>query len=216
MPKSTLIPTLDGLQLLLTPHERQLVECQHLREQVFARELGWVSCSPEGREQDDYDAGSLHVAVRHQLKIVGYLRITPADCRWMLEDCFPFLLTADKYPNRPRLAVEVSRLAVHPSYRGQIDHQGFSVLDWLIRGLVAHTQALNCQHWYVVLALPVFHLLCAKGMSCQPLGEAKRMPDGVVTIAARIDMLQFLARAPLFFGQEHRCSPPRYQTAITP
>lgn len=208
--------SLGSLQLQLQPNDHQLAECQRLRERVFAHELGWVAPSGDGRELDSFDKGSLHVAVLLHWQVVGYLRVTPVASPWMLDHCFTFLLDSTRDSARPRDSLEVSRLAVEPAYRGRTDRQGFSVLDWLIRGLVEHAGRLGCRYWYVVLARPVYQLLQAKGMDCQLLGDTRRMPDGVETLAARIDMEHFLAQAPTFYGHGLKRSRPTAQTAMTP
>lgn len=207
---------LGNLQLQLYPNAIQLAECQRLRERVFAHELGWVPPSGDGRERDKFDQGSLHVAILQHWQIIGYLRVTPANRAWMLDRCFAFLLDTTSKMTRPMDSLEVSRLAVDPAYRGKIDRLGFSVLDWLIRGLVEHAKRLECRYWYVVLARPVYLLLQAKGLDCQLLGEVRKMPDGVETLAARIDMERFLRKAPTFFEQSLKLPIPSAQTAMTP
>ncbi|MDP3815074.1 acyl-homoserine-lactone synthase [Pseudomonas sp.] len=193
-------PQLRDFQLLVSPHLSQLAACRQLREAVFAHELGWVAPSLDGQERDAFDPFSVHVAVIHRWRPAGYLRLTPYGAPWMLSQCFDFLLEPGVAAAFEADSLEVSRLAVARDYRGHKPVEGYGVFDLLIKGIVEHSLANATRYWYVVVAEPVHRLLLNKGLPCERLGPLVQMPDGVQTLAVRIDLHAFLALAAPFFS----------------
>ncbi|KFX71174.1 hypothetical protein TMS3_0104365 [Pseudomonas taeanensis MS-3] len=175
---------------------------QRLREAVFARELRWVRESATGLEHDSFDADSVHVAVSHGWHAAGYLRITPQGAPWMLQQCFDFLLDPHQQAAVCCNSMEVSRLAVAREYRGRRMLGRFGVFDLLIKGLVQHSQQSAVRYWWVVVAEPIYRLLLSKGLPCTRLGPIVRMPDGVETLAVRIDLHAFLNYADPFYSDQ--------------
>lgn len=186
-------------KLLVSDRLSQLPACRQLREAVFAHELRWVTPSADGQERDRFDSFSVHVAVIHRWLPAGYLRITPYGAPWMLSECFDFLLEPGVAARFEPDSLEVSRLAVARNYRGHRQLGGFGVFDLLIKGIVDQSLATATRYWYVVVAEPVYRLLLSKGLPCDRLGPQVQMPDGVQTLAVRIDLRAFLAVAPPFF-----------------
>lgn len=191
-------------RLIVSPHLSQLAACQALREAVFARELGWVPSSADGQERDQFDPFSVHVAVIHRWRPAGYLRLTPYGTPWMLSECFDFLLEPGTARDFASDSLEVSRLAVERNYRGHKQLGAFGVFDLLIKGIVEHSLSSGARYWYVVVAEPVYQLLLNKHLPCERLGPLVQMPDGVRTLALRIDLNAFLeVAAPFFTADRH-------------
>lgn len=186
-------------RLIVDPRMTQLPACMELREAVFARELRWVPTSADGQERDLFDPFSVHVAVIHRWRPAGYLRLTPYGSPWMLSECFDFLLEPGIAENFEPDSLEVSRLAVERQYRGHKQLGSFGVFDLLIKGIVDHSLSTAARYWYVVVAEPIHRLLLSKGLPCERLGPLVQMPDGVQTLAVRIDLTAFLAVAAPFF-----------------
>ncbi len=186
-------------RLIVSPHLSQLPACLELREAVFARELNWVPSSADGRERDQFDPFSVHVAVIHRWRPAGYLRLTPHGAPWMLSECFDFLLEPGIAREFDSDSLEVSRLAVERQYRGHKQLGAFGVFDLLIKGIVDHSLNSGARYWYVVVAEPIYRLLLSKQLPCERLGPLVSMPDGVQTLAVRIDLTAFLQVAAPFF-----------------
>jgi N-acyl-L-homoserine lactone synthetase len=193
-------------RLIVSPHPSQLPACLELREAVFAHELRWVPSSPDGRERDQFDPFSVHVAVIHRWRSAGYLRLTPYGAPWMLSECFDFLLEPGAARDFETDSLEVSRLAVDRQYRGHKQLGAFGVFDLLIKGIIDHSLASGARYWYVVVAEPIYRLLLNKHLPCERLGPLVTMPDGVRTLAVRIDLMAFLAIAAPFFTSANQGS----------
>lgn len=193
-------PHAHAYQLLVSSELQQIQACRELRERVFAHELQWVPRSADGQERDAFDSGSVHVAVIHQWQVAGYLRITPYGKPWMLNECFSFLLEAGARSEMGQDSLEVSRLAVERKHRGRTLHDHYSVFDQLITGIIDYSLRTHCRYWFVVVAEPIYRLLLKKGLPCARLGPIVQMPDGVQTLAVRIDMQAFMYSAPSFFS----------------
>ncbi|MCZ4324345.1 acyl-homoserine-lactone synthase [Pseudomonas anguilliseptica] len=202
MHASTQTDNTRDFRLIIDPHLSQLTACLELREAVFARELRWVATSVDGQERDVFDPFSVHVAVIHRWRPAGYLRITPYGSPWMLSACFDFLLEPGVSERFEPDSLEVSRLAVERQYRGHKQLGAFGVFDLLIKGIIEHSLNTATRYWYVVVAEPIYRLLLSKGLPCERLGPLVQMPDGVQTLAVRIDLTAFLAVAPQFFTRE--------------
>ena len=205
MPAQAQPTTSRDFRLIVSPWLSQLPACLELREAVFAHELGWVPHSVDGRERDQFDPFSVHVAVIHRWRPAGYLRLTPQGKPWMLSECFDFLHEPGISRNFESDSLEVSRLAVERQYPGHKPLGTFGVFDLLIKGIVEHSLASNARYWYVVVAEPIYRLLLSKGLPCERLGPQVRMPDGVQTLAVRIDLAAFLAIAAPFFTDGYQC-----------
>lgn len=201
-------------QLVVSPELQQIQACRELRERVFAQELQWVKCSADGQERDAFDAGSVHVAVIHQWQVAGYLRITPYGKPWMLSECFSFLLEPGAGCEMAQDSLEVSRLAVERKHRGRNTHGSYGVFDQLIRGIIEYSMRTHCRYWFVVVAEPTYRLLLKKGLPCERLGPIVRMPDGVQTLAVRIDLPAFMQTAAPYFSADLKLQeqPERHQS----
>jgi len=177
-----------------------------LRERVFAQELNWVSASANGREIDEFDAHSIHVTVTHNAAAAGYLRLTPYGRPWMLTERFKFLLEQEELHNLQRNSLEISRLAVSSQYRGQAILDEFGVFDLLIKGITLHALENGVRYWYVVVSAKIHRLLLSKGLPCERVGPTVLMPDGVKTLAARIDVELFSHYADRFYREQSSAS----------
>lgn len=188
-----------GFDLSVSRSHQLIHECYELRHQVFAEELKWVDTNTDQQEVDQFDLSSSHIVASMEGSVKGYMRITPENNRWLLTEVFPFLI--ENYEEHQFLdnSVEVTRLAVDQAFRGNKEHNNFSMLDMLIKGLLQYSLKSECKHWYIVVSEQVFRLLNKKGLNCVPLGPVVKMPDGVRTLAARIDVDEFVSNCDEYF-----------------
>ena len=95
-------------------HTQPLLEqAYRLRHHVFAERLGWVPVSPDGREQDEYDAlPCLHVLqVDAAERVQGCFRMMTTSGPCLLKDKFAHLAGRSSLPMRVD-AWDISRFAV--------------------------------------------------------------------------------------------------------
>lgn len=194
--------SLSGYTLSVAKDINNIDTFYDLRERVFAQELNWVPASANGLEIDEFDAHSIHVAVTHNAVAAGYLRLTPYGRPWMLTEHFKFLLEQEELHNLQRNSMEISRLAVSSQYRGQAILDEFGVFDLLIKGITLHALENGVRYWYVVVSAKIHRLLLSKGLPCERVGPTVLMPDGVRTLAARIDVDLFSHYADSFYREQ--------------
>ncbi|AZZ99630.1 acyl-homoserine-lactone synthase [Pseudoalteromonas sp. R3] len=188
----------NNWQVLVTRASNKLIDCFKLRHSVFSEELRWVKTEQSKMEIDKYDFASTHVMAYQEDTVKGYMRITPEHSPWLLNDTFSFLIE-DKNYQFEKNSAEVTRLAVDIISRDAKVKDTFTVCDLLIKGLLAHAQQNNIQYWYIVVSRQILSLLKRKGLPCEILGKTVTMPDGVRTVAAKIDVRQFISACNQFY-----------------
>jgi len=174
-------------------------ECFKLRYDVFYKELGWVKDNKEKLEIDKYDSFSKNVVISNGFKVNAYSRITPADKPWLLKDSFSFLIDEGQSHNFLSSSIEITRFAVDAESRRKRVEGGYTLLDMMIKGLVKYSVEHQIKNWYVVIKEEVSILFRRRGLTCHALGETVVMPDGVRTLAARINVEEFIKKCEAYY-----------------
>lgn len=187
--------------ILLANTPELLEQVYRIRYQVYCQEFHYEreeDC-PGGLEQDDYDQQSQHILVRHKSTntSAGCVRIILPpidDPDFMLpleQHCGHSLNHAIHHPRKVSRAnlVEISRLAVHPSFRRRRDefksptgatlpddadseHRTFPLISLvLVIGAMALTDLLQRQHWFVMMEPRLARLLRVSGFPFEQVGE---------------------------------------------
>ena len=172
----------------------EVEQSYRLRHEVFAKELGWVPLREDGLEVDAYDDHAEHFGVFSDFQLLSYLRVVRSGQMYMLEKEFSCLVSPDHEIRKDSETCEISRLCVHPYHRGakvltDIGLVGPSL--FLYRETYWWCREQGVRHLYLVVENRVFRLLKMTGFPCQPVGDAVRMPDGVVAVAALMDWREF-------------------------
>ena len=189
----------NGFNLAVAKRHRLLNDCYRLRHDVFAQELGWVDEDNQGLERDKFDFASNHILISQNKKVNAYMRITPKHAPWLLTDTFSFLINEGKDHEFLDNSLEVTRLAVDAKFRSLRLHQQFTLCDMLIKGLIKYSLENDITHWYIVVSLEIYNLLNRRGFDCKKLGKVTTMPDGVRTLAARIDIQEFIENCAAYY-----------------
>ncbi|WP_281559350.1 acyl-homoserine-lactone synthase [Thalassomonas sp. RHCl1] len=189
----------NGFDLAVSKKHKLLIDCYKLRHDVFAKELEWVAEEDNRLEIDKFDFASNHIVISQNQKVNAYMRVTPKHSPWLLTDTFSFLINEGRDHEFLDNSVEVTRLAVDAQFRKLKIHQQFTLCDMLIKGLLQFSLENNIKHWYIVVSQEIFSLLNRRGLDCQQLGKTTVMPDGVRTLAARIDVETFIENCAAYY-----------------
>jgi len=175
--------------------ETDRLKAHHLRYRIFCEELGWIQHNSNMLEIDDYDRSAIFFGVydtNENLK--AYLRILLSNNSFMLEKNFYFLLESNDVIRKQEDTIEISRLCVAPEARHHTFSDNFGVhkASMLLYKGVYHWCLNNDKRYlYMVVEQKIFRMLCAKGFPCELVGKPKKMPDGVVAVAAILDWRKF-------------------------
>lgn len=169
----------------LTPPE--LHRIKQLRGEVFSRELGWVGTDANCEERDEFDAGSVPIALLDEhSEIVGSLRLTRHDKPWMLDTVFRELDPC-RIVVKCEDTAEVSRLLVVRKSRNIRLANGRHLCDLLYKATYLYCQLQSVRYLYMVTSNVVLRHLRQSGLPCLPLTPPYRMSDGVRAVVVRLD-----------------------------
>ncbi len=173
-----------------------------LRAEVFCRELGWVGSADDTVERDEFDAGSVHVAVvDERSNVVAAVRLTGGDSPWMLDSVFRRLAGPGLVEKGPHTA-EASRLVVARSSRAERLLDGRRTCDLVYKGTYAYCVLKRIRHVYMVTSDVVLRHMLRTGLPCVALAPPTRMPDGVNALAVKLDWSQLSRSAALAYWYE--------------
>ncbi len=175
------------VKTLSAPEEME--EAYRLRHDVFSEELRWVPPSPEGLEKDTYDEFSHYIGVFSQsLELVGHLRFTTTPNPFMVEKEFAVLMPEGSRINKAPDVFEVTRLCVRKDYRST---SGANVSRMLYKSTFQWSISNEMRHSVIVVDYRCFRHLRLSGLTIDPIGEFKVMPDGVKAAVCNIDWHKF-------------------------
>lgn len=184
----------EDLQLarLRMPAERD--QAFRLRHRLFAETLRWVPEHPSGREIDEYDGCTEMVGiVDGRRRVLGQARMHPHDAPFMIEREFAGILGRGPVV-RGRGTAEVTRFGLDPEVRTRqlaTAHGRFDLFTFLLKAMYRWCRAQEAGLLYAVVDTRMFRLLHLRGFPFEALAEPKRMPDGVVAVAIRLDWERF-------------------------
>ena len=176
-------------------NDKEKIMAYKLRHKVFSQELGWVPHSSSSLEMDNYDENAAFLGVfDRNKKLKAFLRIVTPRNTFMLEKEFPYLLSPGHKVRKERDTIEISRLCVAPEARNEKFSGNFgihSISMMLHKGVYHWCQKNGIRYLYLVVEEKVYRLLCAKGFPCKLVGQSVVMPDGVIAVAAIMDLREF-------------------------
>lgn len=170
-------------------------EAHKLRYKVFCEELGWVQPTSSSMEVDVYDGKALFFGVYdncHNLK--AFLRVVMSSSTFMLEKEFPYMQKHDYKIRKKTDTAEISRLCVAPEARSEKLSGNFgvhSVSILLFKGVYNWCLRSDIRYLYLVVEQKIHRMLSARGFPCKLVGDEVLMPDGVIALAAILDLREF-------------------------
>lgn len=168
-----------------------------LRAKVYVDEYGFLgddSIDALGREIDKYDERSVHFAVienanedRRSSRMIGSLRLITKkepEEKYPIEEYFPEVF--DELIGTS--SAEVSRfISRYPEDKFTKHVVSLS----LIRAIALHATYENIEDYYCIIEEPLFRLLGKIGISMEPIGDSKLIPEqGGVLYPIKIDPLK--------------------------
>lgn len=172
----------------LSAHE-ELEAALRLRHAVFCDELKWVPPSPDGLETDAYDRYSDLIGVYDAGRtLIGHIRLTPYPYPFMVEKEFASLLPEGRQLKKAPDVFEVTRLCVKKDHRSA---SGAIVSRTLYKSAFQWSVSNGMRHSVIVVDYRCFRHLRLFGLTIDPIGEFKVMPDGVRAAACNIDWHKF-------------------------
>ncbi len=175
--------------------EEETVKASHLRYRVFCQELGWLPKSEKELEIDDYDNNAVFFGVFDgQRELLAYLRLIMPESPFMLEREFASLLGHRYKIRKEKDTAEVSRLCLAPKARKNrifCTSGIYGVSIFLFKGVYHWCIRNGIRYLYAVAEQKIWRLFYAKGFPYKPIGELKKMPDGVIAVALFMDWKEF-------------------------
>jgi N-acyl-L-homoserine lactone synthetase len=181
----------NGYEVKCGLSTEELQNVYQLRAKIFCNELRWVGSPNDELEIDEFDELATHLAVIENGEIIACLRIHPYYANWMACTVFHDLLRVPPKAMKTPDACEVSRLALAPEHRHRRLKDGTEPAEALYRGLFAFCTLKQVRYVYMIVSLPVLRSLRRHGLPCEAIISRKKMEDGVIALAGRLDWVRF-------------------------
>jgi acyl homoserine lactone synthase len=172
------------MQTLTTQEEKDAA--YHLRHQIFAEELEWVSSNDNNKEIDAYDSNCIQLGIFAANRLIACLRIHFSTDQFMLDHEFKTVLGDHKIKKSPQ-TIEVTRFCIANDVRkSQVstEYGTFPIVMALEKVFYNWCRSNGKDIVYMVVSKHFFRLLNLLGMPCTAIAPAVTMPDGVVAQAA--------------------------------
>jgi acyl homoserine lactone synthase len=176
-----------------------------LRKEIFCDELNWVNNCDHVIEVDDYDAYATLIGVLDDTdKLLGTLRIIPAQCTMMIEKEFACLIKNTHQIIKTPRAVEISRLCIRKSIchdrQARVSHALYKgAYNWCLRNSI--------QFLYIVVDHKMLRNLRLIGFPCQNIGPVLPLAGGYQSMAAMVDLDKLDQAARIRFSAAENESP---------
>ncbi len=186
----------DNLVIRTLSGPEELRASYHLRHQVFAERLHWVSESEDGIEVDPYDVFATSVGLfdgGHRL--LGVFRMINPPYPFMLESEFRACLLPNCQIRKERDTVEITRLAIDPT----LTEKGLSIrlMQVLFKGVYQWSMHNEIRYLYMVVEKRFLRVLRGMGFTCEAVSPAVSLPPaGALSIAAVLDWKGFHETCP--------------------
>jgi N-acyl-L-homoserine lactone synthetase len=185
------------VELLRAAAEKE--QAFRLRHRLFAEALHWVPEVPSGLEVDGYDAFTEMIGILDgQRRVLGQVRMHESGVPYMIEREFATVLGSGLLPFKGRDTAEITRFGVAAEarlLRAKSRHGDYDLATLLLKGVYRWSLARNVRTVFAVVDHRVFRLLTLRGFPFETMAEPKRMPDGVVALAIRLDWNRFEAQS---------------------
>jgi acyl homoserine lactone synthase len=186
----------DRLLVKTLSAEQDLSAAYHLRHQVFADRLQWVTKCDDELEIDAYDAFATSVGLfDDERKLRGVFRMVSPPYPFMIESEFRPCLLPNCEIRKERDTVEITRLALDPT----LTDKGLSIrlMQVLFKGVYQWSMQNEVRYLYMVVEKRFLRVLRGMGFSCEAISPAVSLPPaGVLSIAAVLDWQQFHETCP--------------------
>lgn len=186
----------DRLLVKTLSAEQDLSASYHLRHQVFADRLQWVTKSDDELEIDAYDAFATSVGLfDDERKLRGVFRMVSPPYPFMIESEFRPCLLPNCEIRKERDTVEITRLALDPT----LTDKGLSIrfMQVLFKGVYQWSMENEVRYLYMVVEKRFLRVLRGMGFSCEAISPAVSLPPaGALSIAAVLDWEQFHETCP--------------------
>ena len=161
------------VEIARTPE--QILEAKQLRYRVYCEERGFEP-GENGVEQDDHDANSVHVLVRHRAtgRVYGTVRVIMSK-RDEGGLGFPMERVCEDYVLAPlpvAATAEISRFALTRDRSGLSPEAAALIRLFLIRGVVQASGELGLTHWCAIMEKTLLRLLRSTSLYFVPVGPA--------------------------------------------
>lgn len=176
----------NDLKILTLSQPAEKYYAYKLRKEIFCDDLNWVNNRNRDIEVDDYDAYATLIGVLDATnKLLGTLRIIPAQCAMMIEKEFACLIKYTHQIIKTPRAVEISRLCIHKSIphdrQTRVSHALYKgAYNWCLKNTV--------QFLYVVVGYKMLRNLRLVGFPCQSIGPVLPLAGGYLSMAAMVDL----------------------------
>lgn len=180
----TFLAVREGFRLEKVEGGRKETELMRFRHRIFREQLRWVPESSDGLDRDEYDPFSDNFAVLDKNRVVGSLRLTPGQCRFMIEREFSALLPEGWTLHKGSNSAEITRLAI--DVRRQRDRAD-SASHLLYFTLYQWAQLQRVRWMYFVVEPPFFRHIQRLGFPAFAIGPARPLDGGVMSQAAYLD-----------------------------
>jgi len=187
----------DRLLVKTLSDEQDLSASYHLRHQVFADRLQWVTKSDDELEVDVYDAFATSVGLfDDDRKLRGVFRMVRSPFPFMIENEFRPCLLASCKIRKEHDTAEITRFALDPT----LTEKGLSsrLLLTLLKGIYQWSRQNEVPYMYMVVEKRFLRVLRGIGLSCEAISPAVSLPPaGALSIAAVFDWKHFYETCPL-------------------
>lgn len=176
----------DGFSVKTLESVKERYDAYRLRKKIFCDDLHWVACQNEEIETDGYDAHAILIgAMDWSDKLVGVIRIIPAQLPMMIEKEFISLIAAPNQIRKTCNAIELSRLGVSKSIKPR---QRFQVSNALCKTAYHWCAIHSVRFVYMVIEQKMLRNINLMGYLCKRIGPVLTMQGGYKTFAAILDL----------------------------
>jgi N-acyl-L-homoserine lactone synthetase len=122
------------------------------------------------------------------------VRLLTADQTFMIEKEFQCVIGDDHPVSKERDTGALTRFCVAPGTRNEVvtkDREVFSITALLFKEVYRWCAERDIRFIYGVTDRPIHKYLTMRGYPYERIGNPRRMPDGVVAIAVRLDWRTF-------------------------
>ena len=177
-----------GLVLDKVRDEAMLKALQAFRHRVFREQLGWVPVCEDGLDKDGYDGFSDNLVLLQDNEVVGAIRLTPGEYRFMLEAEFSRLLVPGEEIGKGPEYAEITRLAID---RNKLTgRQSVSATYLLYLGIWLWSRMHQVDWLYFVVEPVLYRRLVMMGFPLRPVGIPMALEGGVLSMAGMLDWQQ--------------------------
>jgi len=149
-----------------------------LRATIYDTELQW-SHANNGMEADVFDQYAIHyVVVAPCGEVVATLRVLEWEAPWMATECFDGRFSGEAALFQTPLTQEVSRLCIAQSHRDKKIAGRYTVLDLVLKGLLAVGRLTGKRYSYFVTRAAMERALMRRGFVVPYASSVHKMPDG--------------------------------------